>query len=142
MKIYSILALVLLVATTTFASANEESQVYEYVDSEGALHWIALRIKDKEITGDVTKYLDQSMKEKVAVGKFSGKVMLGKDPKNQRLSITFDENSAKALTNIVTDKKRECIWKYISHDKLIVPMFFFINMGYREDAIFRYLSPN
>ena len=112
------------------------------MDSEGALHWIALRIKDKEITGDVTKYLDQSMKEKVAVGKFSGKVMLGKDPKNQRLRITFDENSAKALTNIVTDKKRECIWKYISHDKLIVPMFFFINMGYREDAIFRYLSPN
>jgi hypothetical protein len=126
---------------TSFAKADKDWGVYEFEDPEGAIHWISLTIEDKKITGDVTKYLDESLKEKVAVGKFSGRIMPGiKEIK--MLSITFDEKSKKALSNIVTDEKGGSYWKLDPNNTLTVPMFYFIRQGVAEDATFHYLSPN
>jgi len=141
MKNYLKLSLILLVLATSFAKADEDWGMYEFGDPESALHWISLSIKGKKITGDVTKYLDESMKEKVAKGKFTGMIMPGTKA-IKRLCITFDAKSKKALSNIITDEKGVAYWKLDPNNTLTVPMFYFIRQGVTEDAVFHYLSPD
>jgi hypothetical protein len=145
MKLHTKLLTVAVIALTSiFAKAEKETCVYEYTDPETALHWISLTIEGTSVSGDITKYLDESMKEKMGVEKFTGKVISGKGTENLKLEITFKNKPTDMgdVGNVRVNKSGKSVWNLKPSDSLVVPMFFYINQGYEEDADFRYLSPN
>ena len=84
------------------------------------------------------------MKEKMGVEKFTGKVISGKGTENLKLEITFKNKPTDMgdVGNVRVNKSGKSVWNLKPSDSLVVPMFFYINQGYEEDADFRYLSPN
>ena len=144
MKIHSVLALIIIALTTTFAKAEKDWGVYEYTNPEDALHWISLTMEGDKVSGDITKYLDNDMKEKMGVEKFVGKVISGLGTQNLKLEIIFQSKKKEMgdVGNVRINKNGKSIWKLMPNDKLVVPMFFYIHQGYEEEATFSYVSPD
>jgi len=144
MNLKSFLLVVLLGILAPFAKAEKDISVYEYVNPEDALHWISLTINGEKVSGSITKYLSNDMKEKMGEEKFLGKVISGLGTENLRVEISFRSkpSSSSDVANVLVDKNGKSIWKLKPHAKLSVPMFFYIRQGYKEEAAFSYVSPN
>jgi len=84
------------------------------------------------------------MKEKMGEEKFLGKVISGLGTENLKVEISFRSkpSSSSDVANVLVDKNGKSIWKLKPHEKLTVPMFFYIRQGYKEEATFSYVSPN
>jgi len=144
MNLKSFLFFALIAILAPIAKAEKDISVYEYVNPEGALHWISLTINGEKVSGSITKYLSNDMKEKMGEEKFLGKVISGLGTENLRVEISFysKPSSSGDVANVLVNKNGKSIWKLKPHDKLTVPMFFYIRQGYKEEAAFSYVSPN
>jgi hypothetical protein len=142
MKLHLILSAAVIILNASIAKA--ETEVFEYTDPDSALYWIALNINESKVSGDITKYLSEDMKEKIYEEKFEGKVISGQGTENLKLEIMFQSKKSdmNEVANVRINKNGKSIWKLNQSSKLVVPMFFYISQGVEEDAEFHFLTPN
>ena len=142
MKLHLILSAAVIILNASIAKA--ETEVFEYTDPDSALYWIALNINESKVSGDITKYLSEDMKEKIYEEKFEGKVISGQGTENLKLEIMFQSKKSdmNEVANVRINKNGKSIWKLNQSSKLVVPMFFYISQGVEEDAEFLFLTPN